>query len=179
MVETASIVILTRAFLKEIAIFYRAKPREGSVMKLQRFCKVFRKELNISDIIDYVDFCEKQLKKIKDRNRRRSVDYFVGIIVSENVFSRYIDDLKAKGQIDKETNLNEEDEDGDVVEHKGVRYEKIKSHGEFDIFYNKEILRFLVADFSSLPPKIYTLKQYNQSFPQNRITMETVEGVIT
>jgi hypothetical protein len=169
---------IIETLLAEIRVFYIAKPKDASMKKIKVVARKMNKlTFTEDDVIDYVDFCYKKLKKVKEVGKRSSVDYFIGILASDGEIGRFLDFKKAKGELKSES-TTEDTEDDDILKVNGLTYHKIMSDQDRDIFLCPVKIKFMIRDCSRFVPKLYTLNQYNELYPEKKITYETIKPLI-
>lgn len=170
----------TDFIVKEVGIYYRRKVPHGSVLRIQQFCEVIRGTgLSTQELQGYISGCWMKVSKIKSPGKRGAVSYFVAIIVSDDNFNEYLDGRKAKYDIKKQSGLeDDEEEDPGVIEYKGDTFTILKEEDERDIYFCKEAISFLIRDRTEIIPKVLTLKDYNENFPERRITLEAVSPLV-
>ena len=162
----------------ETAVFYRAKPGVASIKKMKVLGRKINKlDLDEDAVISYVDFCYKKLKKIKDTGKRSSVDYFVGILGTEKTFDSFLDFRRTTGELRQE-DPTEDDDNDDTLRINGITYNKILSEEDRDIFWSEQEFGMMVRDLSRMIPKIMSLKEYNQIYPDNKVTVNTIKHLI-
>ena len=166
----------------ELSIFYNSIPAERSLKKIKDIFQRFKTlKFEREDIIYYIDFCYKQMEKtVKDAVRRSSVDYFVAIVSSDKTFLRYLDYLRAKGEVVNEPQIEVSpyDDPNEAITFNGLTYHKIISTVDRDIFLCPTAIKFLIRDYNDLVPRFYTLMTYNVKYPDKKITWETIKDII-
>jgi hypothetical protein len=163
--------------LSELKLFYNASPGKKSIAKMNDLFRRFKiLEFDKKDIINYIDFCYKRMKKtVKNVEKRAGVDYFVAIVASDKTMKSYFDFLRAKGDMVKDNPVESEEEDDSIIKMNGNVYQRIMIEEDRVIYFCPAIIRFLIKDFSEMIPKVHTLSFYNNAYPEKKITMDTVK----
>ena len=149
---------------------FNTKPAPASEKKLKElYSRIRHMKWDRDTIEDYVEYVYKKHRALRDRNKRSSVDYFVGILTSK----RNIDQFKDFQKYAPKERTPSGTEEEKTVDFKGNEYTfltEIPIVAEI-YFYQKPDDRFLfvVRDLAMTPPRLSFLSKFNKTFPDKKI----------
>jgi hypothetical protein len=126
------------------------------------------------DVISYVEYCYRTTRSVKDVNKRSSIDYFVAVCASINMWPKFLDYFDANREVNEETGEEDTtplDTEADIT-WEGKQYKPIGTVGDVDIFFNQQKTKLIVRDNSLFVPKYERLHRWNKKHPNKTIGEE-------